>query len=175
MIISQRTSPVNVELIPSLPEQESVLANLLELYAHDFSSFMDLELGADGRFGYKHLPLYWTESGRYPFFIKANGHWAGFVLLNKGSQISGDGDIWDMTEFFIVRGYRRLGVGMKAAHEVWKQFPGNWEVRVIDRNQKAKEFWARAISEFLSKTIHPTAYKKNGEGWHVFSFESNML
>jgi predicted acetyltransferase len=172
MIISRTTSPVNVQIIPSLPEQESILANLLELYAHDFSAFIDLKLGADGRFGYEHLPLYWKESSRYPFFITMNDHLAGFVLLRKGSQISGDADIWDVTEFFILRGYRRLGVGMKAAHEVWKQFPGKWEVRVIDRNQKAKEFWARAIGEFLSKTIHPTPFKKNGEGWHVFSFES---
>jgi predicted acetyltransferase len=172
MIISQTTSPVTVEIIPALPEQEPVLANLLELYAHDFSAFMDLELGADGRFGYQHLPLYWKESSRHPFLIKVNGHLAGFVLLHKGSQISGEEDIWDVTEFFIVRGYRRRRVGMQVAHELWTQFPGKWEVRVIDRNQKAKEFWARAIAEFLSQTIHPTPFKKNGEGWHVFSFES---
>jgi predicted acetyltransferase len=173
MMISQTTSPMNVEVIPAPPEQEPVLANLLELYAHDFSALIDLELGADGRFGYEHLPLYWKESSRYPFLIKVNGHLAGFVLLQKGSQISGDEGIWDVAEFFIVRGYRRLGVGMKAAHEVWKRFPGEWEVRVIVRNQRAKEFWARAIGEFLGGTIHPTLFKKNGGAWHVFSFESN--
>jgi len=172
MEISQTTSPVNVEIIPALPEHEPILANLLELYAHDFSEFIDLKLGADGRFGYEHLPLYWKESSRYPFLIKVNGHLAGFVFVRKGSQISGDEDIWDVTEFFIVRGYRRVGVGMKVAHEVWKKFPGKWEVRVIDRNQKAKEFWERAIGGFLSKTIDSTPFKKNGEGWHVFSFES---
>ena len=172
MIISQTTSPVNIEIIPSLPEQEPILANLFELYTHDFSAFIDLELGADGRFGYKDLPLSWKEPGRYPFLIKVNGHLAGFVFLRKGSQISGDEDIWDVTEFFIVRGYRRRGVGMKVAHEIWNQFPGKWEVRVIDRNQQAKEFWGRAIGEFHGKTINPTPFKKNGEGWHVFSFES---
>jgi hypothetical protein len=80
MTISQTTSPVNVEIIPSVPEQEPVLANLFELYAHDFSAFIDLELGADGRFGYEYLPLYWKESSRYPFLIKVNGHLAGFVF-----------------------------------------------------------------------------------------------
>jgi hypothetical protein len=43
------------------PEQELILANLLELYAHDFSEFHELELGSDGRFGYGGLPLYWSE------------------------------------------------------------------------------------------------------------------
>src|SRR6185436_3549414 len=138
MTISQITSPVNVEIISALEEQEPILANLLELYAHDFSEFIDLKLGADGRFGYKHLSLYWKEPDRYPFLIIAEGHFAGFVFVRRGSEISNDADVWDMAEFFIVRGFRRLGLGMKVAQEIWKKFPGKWEVRVIDRNQKAK-------------------------------------
>src|SRR6185369_9386659 len=127
MTIPQTTSPMHVEIIPALPEQEPVLANLLELYAYDFSEFMDLKLGADGRFGYKHLPLYWQAANRFPFLIMVDGDLAGFVFVHRGSQVSGDEDIWDVAEFFIVRGYRRLRVGMKAAHEVWKKFPGKWE------------------------------------------------
>jgi hypothetical protein len=46
-----------IEVIPARPEQEPILANLLELYAHDFSEFRKLELGCDGRFGYGGLPL----------------------------------------------------------------------------------------------------------------------
>lgn len=172
MITSQTAAPVQVEIIPALPEQAPVLANLIELYAHDFSAFMDLELDDDGRFGYRQLPLYWTEARRHPFLMKANGQLAGFVLLQQGSQLSGDADIWDVTEFFVVRRYRRLGVGRQAAHAVWQQFPGQWEVRVIDRNQKAQAFWARAIAAFLNQTIQPTPYQKHGEGWHVFAFTS---
>jgi predicted acetyltransferase len=171
MAVAQTTS-VNVEIIPALQKHEPILANLLELYAYDFSEFIDLKLGADGRFGYEHLPLYWKESGRHPFLIMVNGHLAGFVFVRKGSQISADNNIWDMAEFFVARSYRRLGIGMKAAHEIWKQFSGKWEVRVIDRNQKAKEFWGQAIGGFLGKTINPASFLKNGEGWHVFSFES---
>lgn len=51
-----------IAVIPARPEHESILANLLELYAHDFSEFHDLEVGADGRFGYSSLPLYWIEA-----------------------------------------------------------------------------------------------------------------
>jgi predicted acetyltransferase len=172
MEISQTTPSVSVEVIPASPEQEPILANLLELYAHDFSEFMGLKLGANGRFGYAQLPLYWKEPDRYPFLIMVNGHWAGFVFVRRGSQISGDENIWDVAEFFIVRGYRRLGIGRKVAHEVWKKFPGTWEVRVIDRNQKAKDFWGRAIGEFIGKAIDPIPFDKDGEGWHIFSFES---
>ena len=163
---------MDVEVIPARPEQAPILANLLELYAHDFSEFIDLTLGPDGRFGYERLDLYWEEPGRHPFIITAGGHLAGFAFVRKGSEISDDADVWDMAEFFVVRGFRRLGVGMRAAHEVWRKFPGKWEVRVIDRNQKAKEFWRRAINEFLGEAVEPTPLAKGARAWHVFSFET---
>jgi predicted acetyltransferase len=163
---------MKVELIPAAPEQQTVLANLLELYAHDFSEFIGLKLGADGRFGYERLPLYWKEPGRRPFLITADGELAGFALLCKGSRISGAEDVWDMAEFFVARGYRRLGVGTTAAHEIWKGFPGKWEVRVIDRNQKARDFWPRAIKEFLGKPAEQDSHLVNGATWQVYSFDS---
>src|SRR5262245_2534065 len=107
MDISQTSSHISIDVIPASAEQMPIVANLLELYAHDFSELMDLQLGADGRFGYQPLPLYWTEPTRHPFLFTVNGYWAGFALVSRGSQISGDETVWDMAEFFIVRGYRR--------------------------------------------------------------------
>jgi len=101
MTNSQSISPINIEVTPALPEQQSILANLLELYVYDFSEFLELHLGADGRFGYEQLPLYWKETNRYPFLVKVNGYLAGFVFVHKGSQISGDENVWDMAQFFI--------------------------------------------------------------------------
>lgn len=149
------------------------MANLVELYSHDFSEFMELELGPDGRFGYEYLSLYWKEAGRHPFLIKAGGHLAGFALVREGSQISGVVDVRDMAEFFIVRGRRRLGIGMKAAQAVWRRFPGKWEIRVKERNRGAREFWAGTITSFIGKPIYPLAFEKKGELWQVFSFESD--
>ena len=145
---------------------------MLELYAHDFSEFIDLKLGADGRFGYAHLHLYWEEPGRHPFLIRAGGHLAGFVLVRRGSEVSNDADVWDVAEFFVARGFRRLGVGTAAAHEVWRKFTGRWEVRVIDRNRKARQFWARAIHDFIGEAVEPFTSDRDGHRWHVFSFES---
>src|SRR5262245_1676192 len=145
MEITQTISPISVEVIPASADQKPIVANLLELYAHDFSEFIELKLGEDGLFGYEPLSLYWKEPSRYPFLVRVNDHWAGLVFVRRGSQISSDENVWDMTEFFIVRGYRRLGIGTIVAHEIWRSFPGKWEVRVIDRNQKARDFWSVAI------------------------------
>ena len=161
-----------IEVIPATLEHQSVLANLLELYAHDFSEFHDLELGGDGRFGYSHLPLYWSEPGRHPFLVTMDGKLAGLVLVKSGSRISGRESVWDMAEFFVVRGYRRRGIGTETAHQVWRRFPGLWEVRVMQSNRHARHFWERAISAFIGKTIHSVPVETDGECWHLFSFES---
>jgi predicted acetyltransferase len=169
---SQTTPLMDVEVVPAAPEQEPILANLFELYAHDFSEFLDLTLGPDGRFGYKHLHSYWEEPGRHPFIIKAGGRLAGFAFVRRGSEVSNDAEVWDVAEFFVARGFRGRGVGTRAAREVWRKFPGSWEVRVIERNQKAKEFWRRAINEFLGGAVEPTTFARDGQRWHVFSFTS---
>src|SRR5271163_2157156 len=134
-----------LEVLAATREQEPVMANLLELYAHDFSELRRLNLGEDGRFGYEALSLYWTEPGRYPFLIRVDGSLAGLVLVKRGPGISKAEVVWDMAEFFVVRGCRRRGVGTQAALEVWRRFPGVWEVRVMQKNDAARLFWAETI------------------------------
>ena len=167
------TSLMQIEVLPATTEQQPVLANLFELYAHDFSELSDLKIGVDGRFGYEPLSLYWSESNRFPFLVRANGELAGFVLVQQGSQVSGAGEIWDVAEFFILRGYRRHGVGMKVAHDVWRMFTGRWEVRVADKNLVARAFWKHAVSEFTGVRADSTFTEVAGKRWHVFSFISD--
>ena len=161
-----------IEVLSAAREQEPILANLLELYVHDFSEFLDVEVGSDGRFGYPRLPLYWSEPGRHPFLVRVDGHWAGFALVTRGSEVSGRKDVWDMAEFFVLRGYRRRGIGTQIAQEVWRLFPGWWEVRVMEPNVSARDFWRRAIGAFVGKTGLPVRFEKGGPDWDVFSFAS---
>jgi predicted acetyltransferase len=162
----------HIELVPAAPDQEPVLANLLELYAHDFSEFYEIELGADGRFGYKHLPLYWRDPNRRPFLVTVDGKLAGLVLVKKGSELSGDETVWDLAEFFVVRRYRRQGIGTYVAHEVWRQVSGLWEVRVMESNQPAHRFWAHAISTFTGETVPSRRIENGGRLWRLFAFEA---
>jgi hypothetical protein len=67
----------HIEVDPALREHATILANLLELYAYDFSEFHSLDLGPNGRSGYKPLSLYykplslyWSEPNRHPFLIR---------------------------------------------------------------------------------------------------------
>jgi predicted acetyltransferase len=166
--------PTYIEVDPAIREQAPILANLLELYAHDFSEFHNLDIGADGRFGYEYLPLYWSEPNRHPFLIWVDGKLAGLALVKRGSEISGDQTVWDMSEFFVLRGCRRRGIGMLAAQEVWRRFPGIWEVRVMQSNVLANLFWEQAISNFTGEAIQPVRVEKGGRYWQLFSFESKL-
>ena len=163
---------MNIQVTRAALDQEPVLANLLELYCHDFSEMIELNLGKDGRFGYPNLPLYWTDPNRVPLLVTVDGNLAGFVLLCRGSVISGDPQVWDVAEFFIVRGCRRCGTGTAVAHKVWRMFPGRWEVRVMKSNHAALEFWKRAVSAFTGNAAQPALVEKAGKKYHVFSFIS---
>jgi predicted acetyltransferase len=170
--IDRPSADVQLEL--ARREQSPILANLLELYAHDFSESRPLDIGPEGRFGYKPLPLYWSESNRHPFLIRFNGKLAGLALVKRGSEISDNQDVWDMAEFFVLRGCRRHKIGTLAAQEVWRRFPGPWEVRVMESNPSAILFWNRAISDFICESIQPVPIEKDGRSWQLYSFRSEV-
>lgn len=163
-------------LAPASAADAALLSNLLELYAHDLSGvFPHLQLGADGRFGYPKLPLYWSEpERRFAFLIRSAGRVAGFVLASRGSPAVEDPDVLDVAEFFVLRGYRRAGVGRQAAFLLWSRLPGKWIVRVSEGNATGLAFWKDIVREFTHGT--GTEFRRPGEpqAWRVFCFESHL-
>ena len=151
-----------------------LLANLLELYIHDMSEvFSHVELGPDGRFGYRHLPLYWSEQDRrFAFLIRCDGRIGGFVLVTRGSPAVSDPNVLDVAEFFVVRQYRRGGVGRRAAFLLWDRLPGKWIVRVLEGNRGAVAFWRDAVAAFTGEAFTESALRDAPNDWRIFSFEN---
>lgn len=138
---------VSVEV--ARPEEKEVVANLFQLYTHDFSEHWSGmttgELQDDGRFApYAYLDSYWTDPGRVPFLVRVDGKLAGFVLLNDHAH-SGRPVERNVAEFFVVRKHRRGGVGVTAAQAVFSRYPGVWEAAIARRNTGALAFWRKAI------------------------------
>jgi predicted acetyltransferase len=161
-----------IEIIPASLEQKATLANLFELYSYDFCEFVDLEIGPDGRFRDGDLDIYWTEPARHPLLVYVDSRLAGFALIDGLPRESPYVMVWDVAEFFILRGYRRTGIGTQVAHQVWKRFPGRWQVRVIVSNEPAYRFWHHAIKSFAGQEIGSTRVKQGGRDRYLFSFES---
>jgi predicted acetyltransferase len=163
--------PIGLELIEAGAQQQSVLENLLQLYIHDFSELIPLDVGDNGRFSYKNLTPYWSDSSRLPFLATFDGKLAGFVLVTI-SELSGDGEGYDMAEFFVLRSYRHRGIGRELAEKVWLRFPGLWQIRVMANNVAAFKFWASSIAKFTQRMADFTSFEIDGTRWHLFSFDS---
>jgi predicted acetyltransferase len=163
---------VTLEL--ATPEEAPLLANLLELYVHDVSDvFTQVELGADGRFGYAKLPLYFSEpERRSAFVIREGGRIAGFVLATLGSPAATEPDVRDVAEFFVLKRYRGARVGEAAASELWRRLPGKWTVRVSERNTGALAFWSRTVAKFTRGAAREQTLPGEPHTWRIFSFES---
>jgi predicted acetyltransferase len=151
----------------------TLLTNLLELYAHDISDAFALDLGSDGRFGYKDLGLYWSEPGRrYPFLIRQAQQVLGFTLITRQASVSAGNENLDVAEFFVLRRHRRLGVGRRAAFLVWNRFSAHWTVRVSLGNRTGLDFWESVIAEYTCGMQRVTTVPGNPHGWRVFSFDT---
>jgi predicted acetyltransferase len=160
----------SVSLEPAGPQDAPVLANLLELYAHDLSDAFGLAIGADGRFGYAKLPRYFSEPDHFPFLIRTGGALAGFALVTRGSPLGAPGDL-DVAEFFVLRRHRRAGVGRRAAARLWDAMPGHWIVRVADCNQAALPFWSGAIAAYTGQRFTREERPAGGRVWTRFAFD----
>ena len=132
--------------------EQSIIANLLQLYIHDFSELFAgtprCDLDGDGLYR-PDIPLadWWRLSGHVPLLIRVDGRLAGFALINDHGH-SGRSVDWNVAEFFIVRKYRRAGAGHAAAQAIFSRWPGQWEAAVMRANTGARAFWERTIADY---------------------------
>jgi predicted acetyltransferase len=161
-----------VELIHAGAEHRSVLENLLQLYIHDFSELVPVDVGDDGRYSYDKLPPYWSDASRLGFLARFDGKLVGFALVVKITEHPGDGDSYDMAEFFVLRKYRRRGVGWELAEKVWLRFPGRWQIRVMAENVGGVRFCETSITKFTGRAAQSATREVDGKAWHVFSLDS---
>lgn len=128
-----------VELVVVSEADKAVLRRLLQLYLHDLSEFGGDDVDEHGEFGYRYLDHYWTEEAdRHPFLYRVAGRWVGFALVRSGPP-------HEMAEFFVLRKYRRAGVGTEAARQLFARFPGAWHVFELPGHEQAVRFWREAI------------------------------
>ena len=162
-----------VSLQRATPDMAPMLSNLLELYVHDLSEIFPVALGPEGRFGYEKLPLYWAEpTVRHAFLIRQGRHVAGFAFATRGSPATDDPEDLDVAEFFVLRGYRRSGVGRQAAMALWDSMPGHWVVRVAEANRAGLPFWSEVIRSYTSGDFVESARPGDSQAWRVFRFAS---
>lgn len=150
-----------LDVSPAAFEEKVLIRRMMELYNYDFSEFDGADLDAHGTYGYDYLDHYWVEAGRHPFIVRVDGKLAGFVLVSRHTLVVPDGHA--ISEFFILRKYRRRGIGQQVAFGVFDRFPGPWEVREIAANVPAQRFWRRVIDRYTAGAFTET--RLASEAW----------
>ena len=165
------TRSVGLEVHHATIDDRPVLENLLELYLYEFSEIANFDVDSIGRFGYADLPNYWKIEGRYPYLATVDRKLAGFALVRLGSVMTANADVWDMQQFFVMRKYRRRGLGSELATRVWRKHPGHWEVRILENNGAALKFWADAVMQEFPTQAEPVVESAIDKTYNVFRFE----
>jgi len=147
---------MNVELVPATRDDLPRLRALFQLYAHDFSEILPLELDEDARYPPYPLDVFFTDGRRHAFLLRVDGALAGFALMQERSALTGDESACDVCEFFVVRRHRRRGVGERAAHQLFDRFARRWEVREKRENVAGAAFWRRAIDRYTGGRFDET-------------------
>ena len=165
------TPPVLLE--PVHVDARQTLANLIELYAHDLSVAFEVDIGADGRFGYDRLDRYFSApETHFAYFIRRGGGLAGFALVTRGSPASDDPHVLDVAELFVLRRHRRARVGHEAVHQLFAERPGHWIVRVSETNVGALGFWREVIAAYVGSSVTPTPFDGKRHRFDVYKFDS---
>ena len=103
------------------------------------------EIGAAPEYPY--FDLYWSEGGRYPYWIKTSGQIVGFALIRRLAA-----DIMEIAEFFVSVPWRRRGIGRAAARALFAAHPGSWLVRTLPMNSNSQAFWTKAVPSGAQQT-----------------------
>jgi predicted acetyltransferase len=130
---------------PARSERE-LIRRMMQLYLYDFSEFEDEELDEHAMYGYGDLDYFWFEPTHAAFIVTVDGKLGGFVLVSNELMLEESEHL--ITEFFVLRRYRRQGVGVEVARQVFDALPGKWEVHVIQRNVPAQIFWRKALAAY---------------------------
>jgi predicted acetyltransferase len=147
-----------VHIAEATTDDRQRLEALFELYVYDFSEMLGLDVEEDGHFRVPPLDAYWTDPRCHPFLVRAEGKLAGFALVRDGSRLTGDDAVHDVAELFVMRRYRRKGVGEIAARWLFDRFPGRWEVRQKVENVAATAFWRRVLGRYTNGRFEDLAW-----------------
>ena len=150
------------------PDAVPLLRRLMQLYLYDLGTIDGWNVSTEGFFGDpEKIERFWTERGRRSFLIKADAAIAGFVLIRDEAAYAGRGT-HEISEFFVLRKFRRRGIGEQAARMVFDLAPGPWELSQLASNRGAQEFWRTVIGRYTHGKFADVeeTHDHDGHPWH---------
>ncbi len=127
---------------PATLHDRPAVERLWLMFRHDMSEYQGGLPAADGTFRGERVAAAFTGDGWAPYLLTCGDRLAGFAFV-RGL----DGPVRVLNSFFVVRGARRGGVGLRAVQEVLRRHPGRWEVAFQRDNTGGAAFWHRVAEK----------------------------
>ncbi len=127
---------------PAVEADRPAVERLWLMFRHDLSGPDGVLPHPDGTFRDERLRDAFSRPGWAPYLLTCGDRPAGFAFvrgLDTPTRV--------LNSFFVVRGARRAGIGLRAVREIVARHPGSWEVAFQDVNVPAVRFWRRAANE----------------------------
>lgn len=163
---------IAVSLVPADRSQLPVFEELWQLYMYDFSEFLEVgdaaaDVDEQGLYAYEFdFRRYWERMGYWAYLARLRERIAGFVLVSDRIRFrNGPGRYID--EFFVLRRYRRRGIGRALAFQTFDTYRGYWEIAEIPGNTPAQTFWRRVIGAYANGRFEETITPER-EVWQHF-------
>jgi predicted acetyltransferase len=107
-------------------------------------------LGADNPREHEIFANWFANDQAHPLLILKGAESVGFALVTRpripaAGEASAD---YTMSEFFVRKSHRRVGIGRDAATLIFDRFAGTWELVEYQRNAGAVKFWRRVLSTY---------------------------
>ena len=136
------TTETDLVVRTAAPADRAVVERLWLMFRHDLSGFGRLLPRPDGTFRGERVADAFSAPDWSPYLFVRGEHPVGFAFVRAlGAPVR------VLNSFFVVRGARRTGIGLRAVHEVLTRHPGGWEVAFQYENPGAVAFWRRVAAE----------------------------
>lgn len=132
---------------------------MLDLYQYELSDIWDQDLDLHGEYGYS-LDRFWSNKACIAYVARVAGNYAGFALTHD-DVVVGPGGKW-MDQFFVLKKYRRQGLGYALAAKIFSDSPGQWEIGQMSANHAARLFWQSVVGKITGE--HYAEFQVS-EGW----------
>jgi len=137
----------------AVPTDEPVIERLLQLYEYDASDTYGADLAEDGRYHVMDLARLWQPDYEV-HLIGVESRLAGFAFVAHHASYLDGAPTWLIDEFFVLRKYRRCGVGSHVARALFDGHPGRWELGQLEEHTDAQAFWRAAIGRYTGGGYH---------------------
>ncbi|WP_137935706.1 GNAT family N-acetyltransferase [Chitinivorax sp. B] len=130
-----------IDLIHTDINEKNIIRNLYQFYSYDSSDWESFDLESNGLFYMddNYFAHYWELEGWSANLIKVNDEIAGFLLIEHNTLPGLDAP--EFADLFLMKKYRRQGIGQQIVEGVMLGTAHPWVVNVFVDDTQAMDFW----------------------------------